>query len=117
MPLYSDPYFDYDFNNRAETMDWIDFLISGTDTSDDDDVTTISSYTWNLNGSYTVKLPDIVKPYISSLSLSSFKSSIVFSSRTNTDLTNRDEYNADKYWKDYTPERYFYYRARLLLLA
>lgn len=117
MPLYSDPYFDYDFNNRAETMDWIDFLISGTDTSDDDDVTTISSYTWNLSGSYTVKLPDIVKPYISSLSLSSFKSSIVFSSRTNTDLSNRDESSADSAWESYTPERYFYYPSQITPLG
>ncbi len=114
MPLYSDPYFDYDFNNRAETMDWIDFLISGIDSSDDDDVTTISSYTWNLNGSYTVKLPEIVKPYISSLSLSSFKSSIVFSSIKNTDLSSRSE---DSSWETYTPERYFYYPSQITPLG
>ena len=40
LPLYSDPYFDYDFNNRAETMDWIDFLMSNP--SSDTDEPTIS---------------------------------------------------------------------------
>ena len=110
MPLYSDPYFDYDFNNRAETMDWIDFLISGIDTTDEDDVSTISSFSWNLNGSYTFKLPDFIKPYVSSLSVSKFASSIAFSSiSAEESLEDRDEYTADTDWKLYTPERYFYY--------
>ncbi|MDE7392141.1 MAG: hypothetical protein K2M90_06765, partial [Treponemataceae bacterium] len=40
LPMYSDPYFDYDFGNRAETMDWIDFLMSNP--SSDTDEPTIS---------------------------------------------------------------------------
>lgn len=113
MPIYSDPYFDYDFNSRAETMDWIDFLMSGTATEDDDDVTTISSFTWQLNGSYTFKLPTVLSPYISSLAISSFSSSILFSSKSNTALTERDEYAEDSTWKTYTPERYFYYPSQI----
>lgn len=113
LPLYSDPYFDYDFNSRAETMDWIDFITSGAvDDDDDDDVTTISSFTWQLSGSYTFKVPDSWKPYVSSLSLSSFSSSIVFSSKS-ADLTDDDRYNDDTSWRTYSPERYFYYPSQV----
>ncbi|MDD5790076.1 MAG: hypothetical protein PUE30_06100 [Spirochaetia bacterium] len=114
MPLYSDPYFDYDFNNRAETMDWIDFLMSGvaTDDSEEDSITTVSSFKWALRGSYTFKLPEFLTPYISSLSISEISSSIDFSSKSAT-LTERDEYKDDSSWGSYTPERYFYFPSQI----
>ncbi|MCR5724497.1 MAG: hypothetical protein K6G80_05355, partial [Treponema sp.] len=46
MPFYSDPYMNWDFNTRAETMDWIDFLMTGTESDDEDSVTEVSSFTW-----------------------------------------------------------------------
>ncbi|WP_191013625.1 LPS-assembly protein LptD [Treponema zioleckii] len=108
LPVYSDPYFDYDFNNRAETMDWIDYAMSGTDTDDDDDsVTETSSFTWNVNGSYSFKLPDVINPWISSLAVSSFSSSVVYSSKANTKLSSDERYSSE--WEAYTPERKFYY--------
>ncbi|HAC31474.1 MAG TPA: hypothetical protein DCF70_02480 [Treponema sp.] len=113
MPVYSDPYFDYDFNNRTETMDWIDFLMSGTATEEDDDITTVSSFTWQANGSYTFKIPAWLNPYISSAAISNFTSSIVFSSKSNTELSSRDEYSEDSAWSSYTPERYFYYPSQI----
>lgn len=113
MPIYSDPYFDDDFNTRAETMDWIDYAMSGggTDSDDDDDdtVTETSSFTWSLSGNKTFKVPDFFNPFVNSLSVSSFGSTVAFSSKANTKLTERDEYKADKTWKDVTPERKFYY--------
>ncbi len=110
LPVYSDPYFDYDFNNRAETMDWIDYAMSGTDTDDDDDsVTETSSFTWNVNGSYSFKLPDIVNPWISSLAISSFTSSVVYSSKANEELSSDERNSSDSTWVTYTPERKFYY--------
>ncbi|WP_147614686.1 LPS-assembly protein LptD [Treponema pectinovorum] len=112
MPLYSDPYFNYDFNKRAETMDWIDFLMSGVDDSDNTTQTTVSSFTWALNGSHTFSIADFFKPYISSLSLSSFSSSIVYSSR-NATLTGRSEYSNDSLWATYTPERQFYFPSQI----
>ena len=33
LPLYSDPYFDQDFRNRSEDMDWLKILSTNTDTS------------------------------------------------------------------------------------
>ncbi|MBQ4378905.1 MAG: LPS-assembly protein LptD [Treponema sp.] len=116
MPIYSDPYFNYDFNTRAETMDWIDYLMSGTNagsTCDEVTVSEISSFTWGINGSYTFKIPETLNPYISSLSLSSFSSSIVFSSKANEELTSDERYAADSSWNTYTPERKFYYPSQI----
>mgnify|MGYP002852288312 CR=1 FL=1 len=107
MPFYSDPYMNWDFNTRAETMDWIDFLMSGTD-SDDDDVTEVSSFTWQLSGSYTPKLSStIFGSWLKTLSLSSFSSSIVFTSLTNSSISSTDDLD------DYSPERKFYYPSQI----
>ena len=114
MPIYSDPFFAYDFNTRAETMDWIDFAMNGTDTSTDEvTVTETSSFTWGINGSYTLKVPQILNPYISSLSLSSFSSSIVYSSKANEKLSEDERYASDSTWATYTPERKFYYPSQI----
>ena len=114
MPIYSDPYFDYDFNNRVESMDWIGYAMNGgkSDDDDDDDVTEVSSFTWSLNGSYKIPLPTVVSPFISNLSISSFSSSVVYSSKAAT-LTDRDEYSDDSTWATYTPLRKFYYPSQV----
>ena len=108
MPMYSDPYVSYDFKTRAETMDWIDFLMSnpGSDTTDDT-VTEVSSFTWTLNGSYSLKLPELLNPYITTLSLSSVSSSVIFSSKTNGDIGTTDSLST------YSPERKFYYPSQI----
>jgi len=117
MPIYSDPFFNYDFNTRAETMDWIDFAMNGGGKSslkkDELTVSETSSFTWGINGSYSVKLSDDVKPYISTLSLSSFSSSIVYSSKANEDLKSDERAKADSTWATYTPERKFYYPSQI----
>ena len=113
LPIYSDKYFDYDFNNRAETMDWIDFLMSGGGDDDDDyedEVTVVSSFTWSLSGSYTFSVPEIVNPYISSLAVTSFSSSIVHTSKINSDYESKETGS----WTDYSPERYFYYPSQII---
>lgn len=108
MPMYSDPYFDYDFNNRAETMDWIDYFMSNPSSNTDDTTPSeIASFTWALNGSYTFKLPEVVSPYISSLAISSVSSSLLFSSQTNDTLSSDDSYST------YSPERKFYYPSQI----
>ncbi len=112
MPLYSDPYFNYDFNNRAETMDWIDFLMSGAATEDEEDVTLTDSFQWSLKGSYTFSIPDNWKPYVSSISLSEFSSSVDFGKKE-TSLGNDSRYSEDSAWASYSPERYFYYPNKI----
>lgn len=113
LPVYSDPYFYDDFNyERSETMDWISYLIDSQNTDDDDDSTNeVSSFSWTLNSSYSVPLPTFIKPYINSLSLS-LNSAVAFSSMSidpnylkNDDLNDTD----NNKWKNYTPERKFYY--------
>lgn len=116
LPLYSDPYFAEDFGDRTETMDWIDYLTSNpstdtTDTDDDDTSSEISSFTWSLSGSYTQALPDSIKPYISTLAITSLSSSVIFSSLTNTVISGSSSDTDD--WKSYTPERKFYYPSQV----
>ncbi len=108
MPMYSDPYVSYDFNTRAETMDWIDFLMSNPGSDDEDEtVTEVSSFTWTLNGSYSIPLPTVLNPYISTLSISSLSSSLIFSSKTNSDIDSTDSLST------YSPERKFYYPSQI----
>jgi len=120
LPIYSDPFFGYDFNEgRQESMDWIGYAMNGGKSDDydddDDDITETSSFTWNVNGNYKIPLSTIFNPFISSLSISSFSSSIVFSSKTvsSDKLKERDEYEADSTWATYTPERKFFYPSQI----
>jgi len=115
MPLYSDPYFKKDFQDRSETMDWIDFLMSGdTSTTSDEETDTetgvVSSFTWNITGSYKPTLPTFLSPWLSDLSISSLTSTAVFSAVTNTAYTDSslDTYDTT-YLGTYSPERKFYY--------
>ena len=112
MPVYSDPFFDYDFNNRAETMDWIDFLMQGAAKEDTSDATVVSSFNWELKGSYNVTIPEFLKPYISTLSLSEFSSAIVYNSKS-ADLKDDSRYKKDSEWGSKTPERQFYYPSQI----
>ena len=116
MPIYSDPFFNYDFNTRAETMDWIDFAMNGTNTGSTTDeltISDISSFTWAVNGSYNLKVPEILNPYITSLSLSNFGSSVVYSSKANENLKIDSRYDSSGEWEKYTPERKFYYPSQI----
>ncbi len=116
LPVYSDPYFKKDFQDRSETMDWIDFLMQGdtaTSSSDDDtdsETGAITSFTWNITGSYKQTLPSAINPYLTDLSISSLTSSSVFTAVTNTAYTDSsyDTYDTT-YMGTYSPERKFYY--------
>ncbi len=104
LPIYSDPHFDWDFNQRVESMDWIDYMMSGgVSEQDENDATSISSFNWNLNGNYTFKIPEFLNPFISSMSVSSFSSSILYSSKS----TSRADI------PDTSPERSFYYPSQV----
>ncbi|MBP5442568.1 MAG: LPS-assembly protein LptD [Treponema sp.] len=107
MPFYSDPFFQDDFRNRSESMDWISFLMSSEqDSKNKVTASTVSSFTWNAEASYSIPLPESIKPYVSNLSISSLSSSLTFNSKqasiSNTDLLSI-----------YSPERMFYYPSQL----
>lgn len=122
-PVYSDPFFHDDFTyNRSETMDWISYLIDSQnlDTTEDT-VNEVSSFTWTLDGSYSVPLPSVVKPYLNNASFS-LKSSLAFS--TMTVSSDSDTWNDlySKYdvksldqseWRANTPLRKFYYPSQI----
>ncbi len=115
LPIYSDPFFNYDFWDRNETMDWFSYLLNNPNQdnstkteTEKQDAAEVTSFTWNNAVSYNMKVPEFFNPYISSISLTSFNSSISFTEATATfsDLTS--EQTSDK-WATYTPNRKFFY--------
>ena len=120
IPIYSDPFFAYDFkNNRSEYMDWISYLLDNSSKDDEEvTITEVSSLTWQLSSSYSPSIPSILTPYISSLS-ASVNSSVNISSMSTTfsykdsssgeTLYNYDSENIESSWTSYTPSRKFYY--------
>ncbi len=106
LPIYSDPYFKEDFDTRSEYLDWIGFLLSSTKTNTETS-NQISSFTWNVNASYSVPLPAFIKPYISTFNISSVTASVAFNSRAAT-FSDLDSTTMSDNWKSYTPNRYFF---------
>ena len=85
LPFYSDPYVDRDFMRRTEVLDWLTTIkdvISGSPDEESRD-TSLSSYAWRLTGSFRPSVTGF-NPYISSLSVSSFSSSLEFTVRNST---------------------------------
>ena len=118
MPVYSDPFFNYDYGERKETMDWFSYLLNNpltdnTETTEQQklDASEISSFAWDLTGSYSMKLNDNIKPYINSVSVSSFNSSINFASKS-VDTTKDYLSKTDNYHL-YTPQRKFFYPSQI----
>lgn len=107
LPLYSDPYYAYDFENRGETMDWLSYLMSGQDTSEIN-ITEISSLVWKLNLAHNFTIPLLLNPYISSASFN-FNSSINISSTSNTSLSSDSRSGNGDGWQYSSPERKIYY--------
>lgn len=74
LPLYSDPFFNQDFlATRKETMDWFNFLMSsGTGETSTTGNTTgeVSSFLWKVTAAFSPSIPEVLKPYISSVSFS-----------------------------------------------
>ncbi|MDR0313869.1 MAG: LPS-assembly protein LptD [Treponema sp.] len=82
IPFYSDPYVNRDFMNRSEVLDWLAMLREGANSQQASD-SSISSYEWRLDGSFTPNVRNL-SPYITSLSIPNISSSLSFASR-NTD--------------------------------
>lgn len=116
LPIYSDPYFNNDFSEREETMDWIGYLTeSASGSSSNDTINEVSNFTWNLSTSYSVPLPDFIKPYIQTFSFST-NSSVYFSSMTtnSSELNNPDVHIDDlNEWRNSTPQKKFYYPSQI----
>jgi hypothetical protein len=79
-PFYSDPWVDKDFLNRAEEMDWINMIQQGAAAFEDPATASqgeLSAYQWQLSGQFTPSV-SFLNPYISTLSISSFSSTVAF---------------------------------------
>lgn len=113
LPIYSDPFYSYDFKtNRSETMDWISYFLENTSSSDSDEtvtITEVTSFVWQLTASASPTIPDILKPYINSLSLSlNSYVNIASKSATTSSMTYKGSVPSDN-WASYSPTRKFYY--------
>ncbi|HOS29178.1 MAG TPA: hypothetical protein PLR39_00115 [Treponemataceae bacterium] len=110
VPFYSDPYIQSDFGQRSESMDWINFFLDNPILSSEKteekavQKAALSSYKWNIKGSFTPSFPAL-KPYISTISIQNFESSVLFATKTQTDL--------DDYDKLYNPNRLFFYPSSI----
>ena len=89
LPFYSDPYFNADFHNRSEDMDWINYFLNNTlmtAPSLQANPVALSSFNWNLNLSYSPKI-DFIKPYINTFSLSDLSFSVDFITKQHAEKT------------------------------
>lgn len=114
-PLYSDPFFGHDFiSYRSEHMDWISFFMENAmgETSETETISETSSFTWKLNTSFSPKLPNAIKPYINSLSISTSSFVNILSLNTSFSSVSTEEAN-DYQWKVNTPERKFFYPSQI----
>ncbi len=115
LPIYSDPYFNYDFGDRNETMDWFSYLLNNpnqdpsTKTEDEKrDAAEVTSFSWENRLSYSINVPESWKPVVSSLSISSFDSSITFGTKVSDDNIYTAQEITDGYNK-YNPNKKFFY--------
>ncbi|MDR0638234.1 MAG: LPS-assembly protein LptD [Spirochaetaceae bacterium] len=112
-PLYSDPNIDRDFYlNRSETFDWFTLIKGNTDETEtfSTTTTTLGNYSWTVSADSTVPVKK-VSPYISSLSLSNFSTSMEFASKPTTDSAMDQMKQEDPKILDHLlyPGYYFYY--------
>ena len=72
MPIFSDPYYQYDFiTNRSEYMDWISYLLDINTIQNAKETITVSEYSnfsWSLTSSKSFSVPGPLKQYFSTLS-------------------------------------------------
>lgn len=89
LPFYSDPYINQDFMNRSENMNWLSMIKSGLSSNDngkDNAIDVLGSYTATLSGSYKFDA-ELLKPYVTSLSLTSFRSSLSVRAQSSSTLS------------------------------
>jgi hypothetical protein len=84
LPIYSDPFIDYDVMNRSESIDWMEMLRQGaaTQAPPDSSPTSMGAFEWNLTArpQFSTAAFD---PYVSNLSINSISSVYHFSVYTN----------------------------------
>ncbi|GHV93071.1 hypothetical protein AGMMS50268_35740 [Spirochaetia bacterium] len=115
IPFYSDPFVDKDFLNRSEDMDWVHMIQEGGNLAKVDeatDTTILGAHEWRLNGALTPSFPSL-RPYVSTLSLSSFTSTVAFRTRESA-----AKYTyIDPSGMRYSPNRTFFFPDKFTLYS
>ena len=125
LPIYSDPYFNNDFKNREESMEWISYLLDLANSSESEADSTSSTtkvsenpmtqLQWKMTASYSPTLPAIIKPYLNSISFNLNSSIYINSLKKDEAALKEDErYIKDNAWMERTPERSFYYPSQII---
>lgn len=114
LPLYSDPYFITDFGQRKETMDWIGFLTSSSEITNeqrntDDSEKHVSEFTWKAEGSYSMPRKS-ESSVVDVVNVNKVSSSVIFNS---TERRDSDFRNSTYDWQSYSPERKFFYPSQV----
>lgn len=108
LPLYSDMYYDGDFRDRSEDMDWIGLSSSSTTATATTTTTTRSSFTQKLDLSWSAR-PKSLSPWLSSIQVTRLSTSLAWLSKKNATLLAEEGaslFNVD-------PARYFFYPSLL----
>jgi lipopolysaccharide assembly outer membrane protein LptD (OstA) len=109
IPMYSDPYINYDVMNRSESIDWMEMLREGAATPVTPDSTTTNQgmFEWNLTvrPQFATKALD---PYISNMSINNISS--VYHFNYKDDPAIKSEYPT-------SPQRTFYYPDKFTLYS
>lgn len=121
LPIYSDPFYNYDFKtNRSENMDWIAYFLentTSTETTEAVTVSEVSSYMWQLTTSSSPNLPDFIKPYISSFSVNTNSYVNIASKSASTKSMTYKGITPKDNWSSYSPTRKFYYPSLITPLS
>jgi hypothetical protein len=90
LPFYSDPYINQDFFDRTENMNWLSMIKNGVSSTDDgadeSSVDVLGSYAPSVSGSYKLE-SELLKPYINTLALTSFKSALTLRVQSSSELS------------------------------
>ncbi|MDR1587232.1 MAG: LPS-assembly protein LptD [Treponema sp.] len=115
-PFYSDPWVDRDFvTDRAEEMNWVDMIQKGAAMEQEETTeTNVGAYQWQLTGHLNPSFP-VLAPYVSSVSLSSFSSTVAFKTRNMTGNSTNNKYPL--YYYEYSPSRGFFYPDTVTLYS
>ncbi|MGL4981970.1 MAG: hypothetical protein ACRC4W_03785 [Treponemataceae bacterium] len=90
VPINSDPYFEDDFLDRSEFMDWLSYATNIGSTSGLSDESSnsgfiVSEFSWTVSGSLSPNV-SALNPFITSLKITDLESSILFRSKDDTTL-------------------------------
>ncbi|MBO7486307.1 MAG: LPS-assembly protein LptD [Spirochaetaceae bacterium] len=104
LPVYSDPYFNSDFMNRKEDINWLNFItepgVTRAAEAEKEKDTEIDSFSWKMNGSWSPNLSKL-SPYFN-FSITSYRSQIDFQSKS------------AKKANSVSPDRKFFYPSKIV---